>query len=110
MNILQKVSALWKLNKEVSKMKLSELNTSEGRLALLMNIVTIYSAVQGFLPPELVAKIGVVSLAIYTGGRALVKAAQELVKLTKTDKDDKVVAEIDKALEAAAGKSQAPKP
>ena len=100
MNIFQKIKALWKLKSEVGKMKMSEIKTSEGRLALLLNVIAIYSAVQGFLPPDLVAKISVVSLAIYTAGRALVKAAEAIVKLTTSEKDDKVVAEVAAALDA----------
>lgn len=81
-------------------MKMSEIKTSEGRLALLLNVIAIYSAVQGFLPPDLVAKISVVSLAIYTAGRALVKAAEAIVKLTKSEKDDAIVAEAAAVLDA----------
>jgi len=100
MNIIQKVKSLWKIKTEVGKMKMSEIKTSEGRLALLLNVIAIYSAVQGFLPPDLVAKISVVSLAIYTAGRALVKAAEAIVKLTKSEKDDAIVAEAAAVLDA----------
>jgi len=104
MNIVGKLKMLWTLNKEVSKMKVSEIKTSEGRLALLLNIITVYSAVQGILPPTLVAKIAMVSVSVYTIGRAAVKFAEVLVKLTKSEKDDKVVAEVGALLDVASDK------
>ena len=108
-SLFKKIKALLAVKGEVDKMKLSELKTSEGRLALLLNVISIYSAVQGFLPAPLVAKIGVVSLAIYTAGRSIVKAAGVLSKLTPSPKDDAVVAEVDKVLDAVAPKVEDPK-
>lgn len=109
MNIIQKAKALWQINQEVKKMKMSEIKTSEGRMALLLNVVAIYSAAQGFLPPALVAKIAVISLAVYTGGRALVKAAEVFAKLTPSPKDDKIVEEVGKVLDVVAPKAEQPK-
>lgn len=103
------IKAILAVKGKVEKMKLSELKTSEGRMALLLNVIAIYSAVQGFLPPSLVAKIAVVSLAIYTAGRAIVKAAEVLSKLTPSPKDDAVVAEAVRVLEAVAPKADEPK-
>lgn len=108
------IKALISVKGEIKKMKLSELSTSEGRMALLLNIVSVYSAVHGFIPPALTAKIAVVSLGVYTVGRAIVKAAEAVVKLTSSTKDDAVVEEVGKLLDAAVGKSTeeppAPKP
>lgn len=104
MSIFAKIKALWALNKEINKMSISELKTSEGRLQLIMQILNIYAAVQGFIPPALAAKIAAIALAAYTIGRALVKAAEAIAKLTPTPKDDKIVEEAAKVLDAVAPK------
>lgn len=104
MSIFAKIKALWALNKEINKMSISELKTSEGRLQLIMQILNIYAAVQGFIPPALAAKISAIALAAYTIGRALVKAAEAIAKLTPTPKDDKIVEEAAKVLDAVAPK------
>lgn len=100
------IKAILAIKGKVEKMKLSELKTSEGRMALLLNIVAIYSAVQGFLPAPLVAKIAVSSLAVYTVGRAIVKAGEAIAKITPSPKDDAVVEEVGKLLDAAAPKAE----
>ena len=105
MNIFSKLKALWKLKTEVSKMNVNELKTSEGRLTLLTNVVAIYASVQGFIPATLSAKIATFSVAAYTIARAIVKAAQEIAKITANTKDDAIVAEADKALDIVAPKS-----
>lgn len=106
MSIFAKVKALWALNKEIKKMSISELKTSEGRLQLIMQILNIYAAVHGFIPPALAAKIAAIALAAYTIGRALVKAAEAIAKLTPSPKDDKIVEEAGKLLDAVAPKAQ----
>jgi len=98
------IKALFKIKSEVSKMSLNEIKTSEGRLTLLLNIIAVYGAVQGFLPAALVAKIAVISVAAYAIARALVKAAGEIAKVTKSTKDDVIVAEAEKVLDAVAPK------
>ncbi len=106
MSVFAKLKALWAINKEIKKMNLSELKTSEGRLTLIMNIVAIYGSVQGFLPAALTAKIAVFSVAAYAIARSLTKAAEAIAKLTPSPKDDVVVAEVDKVLDAVAPKQQ----
>lgn len=81
-------------------MKISELKTSEGRMTLLLNVIAIYSAVQGFLPPELVVKIAAFSVAAYAVARALVKAGEAIAKLTPSAKDDTIAAEAGALLDA----------
>jgi hypothetical protein len=81
-------------------MKLSELSTSEGRLTLILNVIAVYGSIQGFLPASLTAKIAVISVAAYAIARSLVKAAESIVKLTPSVKDDAVVAEANKILDS----------
>lgn len=109
MSIFAKVKALWALNKEIKRMKLSELGTSEGRLAVLLNIISLYAAIKGFLPADLAAKIAAGSIAVYTVARAIVKAAEDIAKLTPSPKDDAVVAEVNSALDAVESKVGQPK-
>lgn len=104
MSIIEKIKALWNLNKEVKKMSMSELKTSEGRMTLILNVIAVYGAVQGFLPAALTAKIAVISIAAYGIARSLVKAAEAIVKITPSVKDDAVVAEAGKVLDAVAPK------
>ena len=93
MGIIGQIKALLKLRKEVNKMKLTEIKTSEGRMTLLLNIVGVYSAVQGFIPPALAAKIAVGSVAAYSIARAIVKLGEAIAKMTPSAKDDAIVAE-----------------
>jgi hypothetical protein len=95
------LSALLKLRSEVSKMSISELKTSEGRMHLLLQVLGIYSAIHGFIPAPLAAKLMVASAAAYAVARSLVKAAEALVKLTTNTKDDAIVAEAGALLDAA---------
>jgi hypothetical protein len=105
MNIFSEIKTVWNIKTEVSKMSISELKTSEGRLTLLTNIVAIYASVQGFIPAALSAKIAIFSVTAYTIARAIVKAAQEIAKLTVNTKDDAIVDEASKALDIVAPKS-----
>ena len=98
----KKIKALWTIRKEIKTMKVSELKTSEGRMTLLLNVIGIYSAVQGFLPPDLVAKVAAFSVAAYAVARALVKAGEAIAKLTPSVKDDAIVDEAGALLDAAA--------
>jgi len=104
MNIFQEMKAALKIRKEIKSMKLSELKTSEGRMTLLLNVVAIYSAAQGFLPPALIAKISVASVAAYGIARALVKAGEAIAKITPSPKDDAIVAEAGALLDKVAPK------
>lgn len=108
MNIIEKAKALWAINKQVKEMgKMNiptEIKSSEGRLTLMLNAIMLYSAVQGFLPPPLTAKIAAVSVAGYAIARALVKAAEAIAKITASTKDDAIVAEAEGLLDAAAAK------
>ena len=106
MSIFAKLKALWAINKEIKRMKISELGTSEGRLAVLLNIISLYAAVKGFLPADLAAKIAAGSIVVYTVARAIVKAAEAIAKLTPSPKDDKIVEEAGKLLDAAGPKAQ----
>ena len=105
MGIFSKIKAVWNIKTEVSKMSINELKTSEGRLTLLTNIVSIWASVQGIIPTELSAKIAIYSTTAYTVARAIVKAAQEIAKITATPKDDAIVDEASKALDIVAPKS-----
>lgn len=105
MSIFSQIKAVWKIKTEVSKMSINELKTSEGRLTLLTNIVAIYASIQGFIPATLSAKIAMYSVTAYTVARAIVKAAQEIAKITATTKDDVIVDEASKALDIVAPKS-----
>ena len=60
----------------------------------------------GFLPAALTAKIAAFSVAAYTIARSLTKAAEAIAKLTPSPKDDAVVAEVGKVLDAVAPKQQ----
>lgn len=102
--IYKQIKALLKVKQEVSKMSVSELKTSEGRMTLLLNIVGIYSAVQGFIPAPLMAKITVASVAAYSIARAITKAAEAIAKVTPSPKDDAIVAEAVKVLDVVAPK------
>lgn len=73
-------------------------------MTLLLNVVAIYSAAQGFLPPALVAKISVASVAAYGIARALVKAGEAIAKITPSPKDDAIVAEAGALLDKVAPK------
>lgn len=106
MGIFGKVKALFKIKGLVKEMKLSEIKTSEGRMALILNLVAIYSAGQGFIPPTLAAKIAVVSLTVYTVARAAVKLAEVIAKLTPNAKDDEIVAEAGRILDVVAPKAK----
>lgn len=100
----RKIKALVKINKEIRKMNISELKTSEGRMTLVLNLVSIYGALHGFIPAPLAAKIAVISIAAYAIARSLVKAAEAIVKLTPSAKDDVIVEEAGKILDAVAPK------
>jgi hypothetical protein len=78
-------------------------------MTLLLNIIAIYGSVQGFLPAALTAKIAVFSVAAYAIARSLTKAAEAIAKLTPNPKDDAIVAEVGKVLDAVASKVDAPK-
>lgn len=100
MSVFAQVKALFKIRKEVKRMpSMSELKTSEGRLALLGSIIAIYSAIQNFIPPMLAAKISAGLGVAYIVGRALVKFGEAVAPLTKNTKDDAVVNELEKLLE-----------
>ena len=105
MSVFAKLKALWAINKEIRKMNLSEIKTSEGRLAILLNIISLYAAVKGFLPADLAAKIAAGSIVVYTVARAIVKAAEAIAKLTPSPKDDAIVDEAGKLLDAAGPKA-----
>lgn len=104
----KQIKALFKIKKEINKMKLSELKTSEGRMTLILNIIAIYSVAHGFLPAPLVAKIAAASIAAYGIARAIVKAGEAIAKITPTPKDDAIVAEAGKILDTVAPKPPAP--
>jgi len=98
--LYNQIKALFKVKGEIEKMKLSELSTSEGRLTLILNVIAVYGSIQGFLPAALTAKIAVISVAAYAIARSLVKAAEAIVKLTPSTKDDEVVSEANKILDS----------
>jgi hypothetical protein len=95
---IKQIRALLKIKSEVGKMSFSELKTSEGRWAIIGGIVSIYGAVQGFIPAPLAAKISAGLMAFYIGSRAIVKAVGTIAKLTPSPKDDEFVAKVDAAL------------
>jgi hypothetical protein len=73
MNIFEKISLLWQLNKGVSQLK-SGFLTSEFWLGIAGLITTIGLAFWGSLKPEWVASIVVIIPVIYTISRTIVKA------------------------------------
>lgn len=96
--------AALKIRKEASKMNFSEIKTSEGRLHIIGQIAVIYGALHGFIPAPLAAKISLIGFGLYTAGRAFVKGLEALAPITKTEVDDKIVAEANKILDAVASK------
>jgi hypothetical protein len=65
--------------------------TSEFWLGIFSIIVTIYSKVQGIIPPELMVKV----IAILSG---VYMIARGIAKLTKTTADDELLDKIDKII------------
>lgn len=104
----RQIRALLAVKKEINKMSINELKTSEGRLTLLLNVVAIYGSLKGFIPAPLAAKVAVISVAVYAIARSLVKAAEAIAKATPTPKDDAMVAEVGKLVDVLAPKAPAP--
>lgn len=102
------VKGIFKLKGVVGKMSINEIKTSEGRMTLILNVIAIYGAVQGFLPAALVAKIAVISVAAYAIARSVVKAAEAIAKITSTPKDDAIVAEVVNILDSVVPKAEKP--
>ena len=98
------IKALLKIKSEVKSMSFSEIRTSEGRLHLIGQIMVIYGAIHGFIPVPIATTIALWAFGIYTASRAIVKAAEALSGLTKSTRDDAIVAEAAKILDAVAPK------
>jgi hypothetical protein len=81
-----------------AKMK-SGIQTTEFWLSLVSIVGTAYTALQGFIPPELSIKVIAILVVAYTLVRTLLKAAEIVVKFTKTDKDDKIVAGAEQVMD-----------
>lgn len=107
MNIFQQIKAVFKIKREVSKMKISELQTSEGRAHILLQVVSVYGALHGFIPAPLAVKVSAGLFAAYALARALVKVGEAIAKITANTKDDAIVAEAGKLLDAVAPKETA---
>lgn len=104
--LFKEIKILFMVRKEVSRMSLSELKTSEGRAHVLGQIILIYSAIHGFIPTELATKISLIAFTVYTAVRGLVKVFAPIATLTPTPKDDAALAEAQKLLDVAAPKSE----
>lgn len=102
------ISALFKIQKEVTNMKMSELSTSSGRLILLNSILTIAAAAMGLLPAVLVAKIAATLIGIYTLYRAIAPGLEAVAKMTATPKDDAALAELKAAVDLIVAKLGTP--
>lgn len=102
--IIKQIRALLKIKGELKNMKMSELQTSEGRLTILTNILGIWSALHGFIPAPLMAKLTVVSVGIYAIARSALKIAEVIAGMTKNVKDDAVVAEAKVIVDKIEGK------
>ena len=96
--IYKEITALFAVKGEVSKMSVSELSTSEGRLAIIGSIVSIYSAVHSFIPATWAAAISAGLGAAYIVARGLVKFGEALAPLIP--KIQPVVDEAGKDLDA----------
>ena len=75
---ISEIKALLKIKSEVSKMSFSELKTSEGRIALIGSIVSIYSAVHSFIPPTWAAVISAALGTAYIVARGIVKFGEAI--------------------------------
>lgn len=109
MTIFAKIKAVWSINKEIKKMKISELSTSSGRTMWLMSIAGIVSAVMGFLPATLVAKLIAMLATAYTVYRTVAPALESIAAKTKTPVDDAILAEISADVKALTDKFGTPK-
>lgn len=96
MNIIQKVRAVLAVRKAVTKIGEVRMKNGITSTEFWLNLVTIagtlYGALQGFIPQAMAAKVIAVLVIGYTLARSLVKAAEIVVKLTGTTKDDAFVA------------------
>jgi len=97
MNILERLKTYYKILVCSSKLKetIMENKNTEKKSELFLTIGTIvinlFLAIQGLIPAELLAKI----LAILSGAYTI---ARTLVKMTKTTKDDELLAKIEDIL------------
>lgn len=103
-NLFKQIRALFKIKGEIKNMKMSELQTSEGRLTILTNILGIWSALHGFIPAPLMAKLTVASVGIYAVVRSAIKIAEVIAGATKNVKDNAVVAEAKVIMDKIEGK------
>jgi len=102
--IFKQIWAVFKIKGELKNMKISELQTSEGRLIILTNILGIWSALHGFIPAPLMAKLTVASVSFYVIARSALKIAEVIAGMTKNIKDNAVVAEAKVMLDKVEGK------
>ena len=80
---------LRKINKEVRMEGLKAgWKTTEFWLSILTIVGMIWSAIQGFIPADLVAKVAPIVVMVYGIGRAI-------VKFTPTAKDDEILAKLE---------------
>lgn len=108
MNIFKKISLALKAKKALNQIE-KEVKTMEGKKWLerefILSIIgiagTLWAAAQGFLPPETAAKVGLWIITAFTVSRTLIKAAESIAKLTKTTKDDEIVAAVAQVLDKA---------
>jgi len=95
MGILDKIKALFVLNKEFNKIKEAKMKsgfrTTEFWLTALTSLLSVYGAVSGLIPQDLALKIVAGIIMVYTIARAI-------VKFTPTTKDDEVLAKIEAIL------------
>ncbi len=98
MNIFDKIRTLWILNREYKKVKevvtlKSGWKTTEFWLTLASSGFAIWLGVQGLIPPETVVTIVAVATLVWT-------VARTIVKFTKTQEDDKLLAKLEKIFKA----------
>lgn len=97
MKILENLKTYYKILVWSSKLKetIMENKNTEKKSELYLTIGTIvinlFLAIQGLIPAELLAKILAILSGVYT-------IARTLVKMTKTTKDDKLLAKIEDIL------------
>ncbi len=98
MNIIQKVRAVLAVRKAVTKIGEANMKAGITTTEFWLNAVTIagtlYSAVQGFIPVSIAAKLITVLVSAYIIGRSLLKAFEVYAKMTATKKDDQWVANL----------------
>jgi hypothetical protein len=98
MSLWEKIKLLFaarKAAKEVSKMNLkSSFLSGEFWSHILVIVGLAEGALHGILPPAIAAKIGAVLVSAFAIYRTALKLAQIIAAMTKSTKDDEIVAKL----------------